>query len=67
MQDKRKILETERPFSYKQLKTGSCQIFYNNKLIMTVKPKDSGKILKFPENSLETQMILAKITGHFKH
>lgn len=66
--DKRGKLE-EEPFSYRVSKDKKVFINWHGKMIMTLKEKDSTKFLAKIENAdaMEAQLIMAKITGNFKH
>ena len=66
--DKRGKLE-EEPFSYHVSKDKKVFIYWNGKLVMTLKEKDSDKFLARIENveGKEAQLIMAKVTGNFKH
>ena len=59
----------EQPFDYKQTKAGKLMIYFEHRLIMTVSEKQSKKtIMKLEHaNDFDEQLILAKVTGHFKH
>lgn len=58
----------EEVFSYKILKDNKVFIFWHDKQIMILKGKESEKFLSKIKNadSLEAQLIMAKITGNFK-
>lgn len=66
--DKRHKLE-EEPFSYKVLKDNKIFIYWYDKQVKILNGKESEKFLKRIENadSREVQLIMAKITGNFKH
>lgn len=66
--DKRNKLK-EEIFSYKVSKENKVFIFWNGKQIMILKGKESEKFLTKVSNadSIEAQLIMAKITGNFKH
>lgn len=59
----------EEPFDYKETKAGKLMIYYNNKMIMTLGEKQAAKTLRKLKNAddFNIQLILAKVTGHFKH
>ncbi len=67
--DQRDILKTEQPFSYRITKKGSALLFHQGKLIKTVSKKVVYKIEEAEKlhDPLEVQLVLAKLTGHFKH
>ena len=66
--DKRNRLEAE-PFSYKMSKDGKLFIYWEQKQVMVLKDKKAQTILKKIDNkdSLTVQLVLAKVTGNFKH
>lgn len=66
--DKRNKLD-EEPFSYRISKDNKIFIYWHEKQVMILKGKDSEKFLARIENadSKEVQLIMAKITGNFKH
>jgi hypothetical protein len=66
--DKRGKLD-EEPFSYKVSKDKKVFIYWHGKMVMTLKEKDSNKFLERIENveHKEAQLIMAKVTGNFKH
>ena len=66
--DKRGRLE-EEPFSYKVSKDKKVFLYWQGKLVMTLKEKDSNKFLARIENAdaKEAQLVMAKVTGNFKH
>lgn len=67
--DQRNRLE-EEPFTYRILKDDKLQIYFENKPIMLLKGSSSKEIiekLNRAETILEEQLVLAKITGQFKH
>lgn len=59
----------ECPFDYKMTKANKMMIYYENRLIMTLGEKQSLKTFHKIKNADEfnTQLVLAKVTGHFKH
>ena len=60
----------EEPFSYQTTKKGAVLIFYKGKQIKIVKDSLAVQLLEnihAVENSRELQLLLAKITGNFKH
>lgn len=66
--DKRGQLE-ENPFSYKVTKDDKLLIYRNHQLIFTLSAKKALKVIGKLErtDNKEEQLILAKITGHYKH
>jgi len=59
----------EEVFSYKVSKDKKIFIFWHGKQVMILNAKQSQKFLAKIEKAdfLETQLIMAKITGNFKH
>lgn len=66
--DKRHKLD-EEPFSYSITKDKKILIYWFGKQVSILKGKESDKFLTRIENAdkKECQLILAKITGNFKH
>ena len=66
--DKRKRLEEEN-FSYRVSKDNKVFIYWYEKEVKILKGKESEKFLAKIEkaNKIESQLIMAKITGNFKH
>ena len=66
--DQRNKLD-ENPFSYQITKAQKTMISWNNKVIMTLSEKDTKSFLSKIDgkSDYEIQMVLAKITGNFKH
>jgi len=66
--DKRNILN-EEPFSYKITKDKKVFIYWNGKQVSILKENESEKFLTKIQNAnlKESQLIMAKITGNFKH
>jgi hypothetical protein len=66
--DKRNRL-AEEVFTYKINKDNKVFIFWNSKQIMILKGSDSEKFLRRIKaaDSKEAQLIMAKVTGNFKH
>lgn len=67
MTDKRDKLK-EQPFSYREF-NGKVFIYYQSREIKVVKGKEASKLLSrlYGESDFQVQLVLAKITGHFKH
>lgn len=65
--DKRNRLE-EEIFSYRVSKANKVFIFWYGKQVMILKGKESEKFLAkvAKANTIEAQLIMAKITGNFK-
>lgn len=66
--DKRGKLE-EQPFDFQITKDGRVLIYWDNRLIMTLKGQAATKLITKLDGADETaiQLALAKVTGHFKH
>lgn len=67
--DKRNRLG-EEPFNYQITKKGTVIIYYGGKQIKIVKDEKAAQLiekLNTAENIIEVQLLLAKITGNFKH
>lgn len=66
--DKRNKLD-EEPFSYHISKDKKVFLYWHEKLVMILKEKESKKFIARIENTelKEAQLIMAKITGNFKH
>lgn len=66
--DKRNVLD-EEPFSYKTTKDNKVFLFWHGKQVSILRGKESDGFIRKIKNAdtKETQLIMAKITGHFKH
>lgn len=66
--DKRNKLD-EEPFSYNISKDNKVFIYWHGKQITILKGKESDKFLARIKNAdlKEAQLIMAKVTGNFKH
>ena len=68
--DKRNKLG-EEPFAYQIMKSGKVAISYKGKQIKIVKDKEAERLIEkikaVEDNKTEVQLLLAKITGNFKH
>ncbi len=67
--DKRNKLG-EEPFNYQITKKGTVIIYYGGKQIKIVKDGKAAQLiekLNTAENVMDVQLLLAKITGNFKH
>ncbi len=66
--DNRNKLKSE-PFSYKVTKSNKTLIYYEGRQIMILSEKDTKKFINKIRNksSFDIQLVLAKITGNFKH
>ncbi|MBS4172723.1 hypothetical protein [Bacillus sp. FJAT-49736] len=67
--DKRNKL-SEEPFSYNITKSGTVIIYYKKKQIKMLKGKEAERlianIIAAKDNTVQVQLLLAKITGNFK-
>lgn len=59
----------EEPFSYSVSKDNKVFIYWHGKQVTILKGKESDKFLARIENAdkKEAQLIMAKVTGNFKH
>ena len=59
----------QKPFSYRKFKNGKISISYENKEITILRKKSAEKFSHAIEDAteMEAQMIMAKVTGNFKH
>jgi len=66
--DKRDRLK-EKPFSYKITKANKTFIYFENKRIMILNEKQTENFLSKikGKEDFQIQLVLAKITGNFKH
>ena len=66
--DKRGKLE-EQPFAYRTTKDGKVFIHWHGRQIMILKGDPAEKFIAAIEqaDSQQTQLLMARITGHFKH
>ena len=66
--DQRRKLEA-LPFDYQITKDGRVLIYWDNRIIMTLKGEAAQKLIGKLSDADETavQLALAKVTGHFKH
>ena len=67
--DKRNRLR-EEPFTYQITKKGTVIIYFEGKQIKIVKDGKAAQLiekLNTAENVMDVQLLLAKITGNFKH
>ena len=66
--DKRGKLE-EQPFDFQITKDQRVLIYWDNRIIMTLKGQAAEKLIAKLNGADETavQLALAKVTGHFKH
>jgi hypothetical protein len=66
--DKRGKLE-EEPFTYQVTKDGKVFIYWHGKQIMILKEKAAKKFMASvaQADAQQTQLLMAKITGQFKH
>jgi hypothetical protein len=66
--DKRGRLETQ-PFDFQVTKDNRVLIYWDKRIIMTLKGEAAKKLIVKLDGADETatQLALAKVTGHFKH
>jgi hypothetical protein len=66
--DKRGELEKE-PFSYRATKDGLVFLEFHRATVKTIAGENAKKFLKRADSldGLEIQLVLAKLTGNFKH
>jgi hypothetical protein len=66
--DKRGKLQ-EKPFTFRETKDGKVFLYWHGKQIMILKEKKAESFLKKIVNASEeqSQLLMAKVTGHFKH
>jgi len=66
--DKRGKLEAQ-PFDYQITKDGRVLIYWDNRIIMRLEGEAAQKlIIKLDgADEIAIQLVLAKMTGHFKH
>ncbi len=66
--DKRGKLEAQ-PFDFQITKDERVLIYWDNRIIMTLKGEAAKKLISKLDGADETtiQLALAKVTGHFKH
>jgi len=57
------------PFDYQETKNGLVQKSYKGKTITSMKGKETAKFLNKVDGASteQTQLVMAKATGHFKH
>jgi len=69
VEDQRSILKLHRPFSFKKIKGDKAIIFHNGKQVMIVSKRRYEKLMTAVGlgDACEMQLIMAKLTGHFKH
>lgn len=58
----------DSPFSFRQYKNGGVSVYYNDREVTVLNGNNAEKFLSRIENAdkMESQMIMAKITGNFK-
>lgn len=59
----------ENPFDYNVTKANKMMIYFEQKHIMTLNEKETLKIMRKLDgaSAFDQQLILAKVTGNFKH
>lgn len=68
MLDARKRLE-EYPFAYRATRAGEVHVSYRHRLVTIVRGAEAEKLLSkiADADELAQQLLLAKVTGNFKH
>ena len=66
--DKRGRLE-EQPFTYRTTKDGKVFIYWHSRQIkiLTGKLAEKFKASNSQADALQSQLLMARVTGHFKH
>ncbi len=66
--DKRGKLQ-EEPFSFRETRDGKVFIYWHGKQVTVLKGKVASKFLKdiSHADSAQAQLLMARVTGHFKH
>ncbi len=66
--DKRGKLQ-EEPFTFRETKDGKVLIYWHGKQVTVLKGKVASKFLKdiTSVDSMQAQLVMAQVTGHFKH
>ncbi len=66
--DKRGKLQ-EEPFTFRETKDGKVLIYWHGKQVTVLKGKVASKFSKdiSSADSMQAQLVMARITGHFKH
>lgn len=59
----------ENPFSYRTTKDGRMLIYWQGKQVTVLRGEKAAKIAAELDQALalDAQLILARVTGHFKH
>lgn len=59
----------ENPFTFRAIKDGKVFIYWHGKQIMILKGKAADKFTESISkmNPAEAQLLMARVTGHFKH
>lgn len=59
----------EEPFSYKATKDNKVLLYYENKMIKVLSQQKAISFLERARgaDAQELQLLMAKVTGHFKH
>lgn len=64
------LIKSEGPFTYQFTKKGTVVIHYEGKQIKVVKEKEAERLLakihEVEQQTIEVQLLLAKMTGNFK-
>lgn len=66
--DKRGRLQ-EEPFAFRETKDGKVLIYWHGKQVAVLKGRIAQKFLAdiAPADSMQAQVLMARVTGHFKH
>ncbi|PKL25233.1 MAG: hypothetical protein CVV47_06760 [Spirochaetae bacterium HGW-Spirochaetae-3] len=69
MEDRRRVLSDERPFSYRITKDGKAIVSWNGRAVVTLGAMDAARLERTAASGDEyaVQLFLAKATGNFKH
>jgi hypothetical protein len=69
VEDRRGKLADDRPFAYRLTKDGKALIYWRGREIMVVAGEKAARIRSEAASGDEysMQLLLAKMTGHFKH
>jgi hypothetical protein len=59
----------EEPFTFQSTKDGKLFIYWQGKLVTTLRGKAAEKFLKSMADAdpSQAQLLMARVTGHFKH
>jgi hypothetical protein len=59
----------EEPFTFRETKDGKVLIYWRGKQVTVLKGKVASKFLNdvSSADSIQEQLVMARVTGHFKH